>query len=76
MVQVDRNSIVTIEEKIGWCIRNGMNFRQIKLSCGNPSTKVIKDVMRRVDPKMYGLLGDTERLSRYREILYNSKKEI
>ena len=76
MVWINRDDSLKKEEKIEWCIRQGMNFRQIKLICGNPSTKEIKDVIRKIDPKMYGMLGDTESLSRYRDILYNSKREV
>ena len=70
MVWLDSDASVSMEEKIEWCVVNGLTFKQIKLACGNPTTREIKDVIKRVDPKMYGMLGDTESLERYRDILY------
>ena len=62
---------LSLDDKIVKCIEWGMTYRQIKLACGNPSTKKIKEVMKWADPTMYQMLNETESLRKYRDILWN-----
>ena len=58
-------------EKIIQAIKEGYSLKGIRLRCGNPSKKIINDIIKEVDPYMYSILSDTTLLKRYRDKLHN-----
>jgi|GEM_PF-4732631 len=62
-------------ERIVNAVKGGYNFKAIKLRCGNPSGKVIAEIIKEVDPYMYSILNDTVALKRYRDKLYEKYLE-
>ena len=53
----------------------GYSYSAIQKALGNPSKKIIRDVIRTYDPELFAVLGDTKKLEELRNKRWRESNE-
>lgn len=65
-----------LEQNILRMARQGATYKQIRLSLGNPSRQVIRNVIRNRDPELFKVLGNTKAVDKLRDKRFAEDGEI
>ena len=66
-LESDENIAFDLEQSILRMARQGASYKQIRLSLGNPSRQIIRNIIKRKDPELFKVLGNTKAVDRLRE---------